>query len=169
MRPIILRTFLRNYTLVQLLLLCACLPGAGDAADSLIAKYKAATCLPLESNPRTLPRSTRSWNATITLKDGSKATVKAAAMPGGSVTVTYLSSGSVVVAADAGDYVYPYDIRIDTENDRLYVVASGLAGGIWMRTVLFEYDLGKHRQTAHHGVKDKDLPKACPGLAEKDR
>jgi hypothetical protein len=82
------------------------------------------------------------------------------------VTVTDLGSGARFIAANAGDYVYPYDVRVDKQNDRLYVIASGLAGGIWQRTVLFQYDLRMHRQTARRGVRDKDLPKACPGPSE---
>jgi hypothetical protein len=170
MQPISLRSLLPGiHTLGKVLLFGGCLAASVEASESLIAKYKSATCLPLETNPRILPRGTRSWNATVTLKDGSKVRVNAATMPGGRVTVTYLSSEGMVVAANAGDYVYPYDIRIDSRNDRLYIAASGLAGGIWMRTVLFEYDLRERRQTAHRGVKDKDMPSACPGPAETDR
>ena len=157
------------HALMGVVLLGACLAAPRNSTESLLAEYKAATCLPLTTNLEIWPRTTRSWNATVTLKDGSKVTVKAATMPGGLVTVSYPASGQQFVAANAGDYVYPYDIRIDNQNDRLYIVASGLAGGIWSRTVLFEYDLAEHRETARRGVRDKDLPKACPGPAESNR
>lgn len=134
-----------------------------ESTRSLVAKYRLATCAPLTINPHISPRSTRSWNADLTLWNGSKVVVQAAAMPGGIVTVTHPSTGERFVAAAAGDYVYPDDIRIDRQTDRLYIIASGLAGGLWSRTVLFEYDLRSQRQTARRGVKDKDLPKACPG------
>jgi hypothetical protein len=155
----------RIHILAQLLLLV----GSLEASQSLIEKFKAATCLPLDTNSGILPRSTRAWNTTVTLRDSSKVTVRAAAIPGGSVGVTYLSSGKRFIAADAGDYVYPYDIRIDNQNDRLYIAARGLAGGLWWRTVLFEYDLRAHLQTAHGGVKFKNLPNACSAPAQSDR
>jgi len=77
------------------------------------------------------------------------------------VTVTYLASGEHFVAANVGDYVYPYDIRINNQNGRLDILASGVAGGIWERTVLFEYDLRARREIAQRGVTYKDLPAAC--------
>jgi hypothetical protein len=95
------------------------------------------------------------------MTNGSKVAINAASMVGGMVTVKYLASGEQLIAANAGDYVYPNDIRINNLADRLYIVASGLAGGLWQRTVLFEYDLHAHLQIARHGVRDKDLPTAC--------
>lgn len=167
MRRIRLRTVLPVVlAFIGVALLGVCLAAARSSTESLLAKYKGATCLPLMVNSGISPPDTRAWNATVTTKNGSEVTVNAATMPGGIVTVTYLASGQRFIAANAGDYVYPYDIRIDNQNDRLYVVASGLAGGIWSRTVLFEYDLQEHRETARRGVRDKDLPKACPGPAQ---
>jgi hypothetical protein len=145
------------YVFVGVVLLDGCHAASRDSTESLLTKYKAATCI----NPRKVDRATRIWNAEITMMNGSKVAIEAASMVGGLVTVTYLASGERLVAANAGDYVYPYDIRINNQHDRLYIVASGLAGGIWQRTVLFEYDLKVRRQTARHGVKDKDLPTAC--------
>jgi hypothetical protein len=152
----------------HILLFACCVAVPLGASESLIEKYRAASCLPLDANSGILPRSTRAWNTTVTLVDGSKVRVNAAAMPGGIVKVTYPSSGKTFVAADAGDYVYPDDIRIDSQTDRLYIVASGLAV-FWWRTVLFEYDLRVHRQTAHRGVKSKNLPAPCPAPAQCDR
>jgi hypothetical protein len=133
------------------------------STQSLLTMYNAAACIPPTISPNILPKTTRSWHAELALSDGSKILIKAAEMPGGLVTVTDLSSGERFVAANAGDYVYPDDIRIDKRDDRLYVIARGLAGGIWRRTVLFQYNLQAHRQTARRGVRGKDLPKACPG------
>jgi hypothetical protein len=142
---------------VGAVLLDGCFAAPSGSTKSLLANYKAAACI----SPRKLDSATRIWDAEITITNGSKVTVKAASMVGGLVTVTYPASGEQVVAANAGDYVYPFDIRINNQNDQLYIVASGLAGGIWQRTVLFEYDLRARRQIARHGVKDKDLPTAC--------
>jgi hypothetical protein len=141
-----------------------------ESTKSLIEQYKTATCLPITTSPYVPEdKKTRFWDTTVVLRDGSTVTVKAATMTGGVVNLIYLVSGQQYVAANAGDYVYPTDIRIDTQHDRLYVVASGLAGGIWHRTVLFEYDLRERRQTARRGVKDRDLPNECPGPADTNR
>ena len=85
------------------------------------------------------------------------------------MTVIFPDSGDRFVAANAGNYVYPADIRIDRQSDRLYIICSGLAGGICWRTVLFEYDLRSHQQTARRGVKDRDLPKPCSALVPETR
>jgi hypothetical protein len=66
------------------------------------------------------------------------------------------------VAANAGDYVYPSDVRINTPDDLLYVKASGLAGGIRHQTWLFEYDLRGPRLVARQEVVDEALPAECP-------
>jgi hypothetical protein len=136
--------------------------GAGpkESTKSLLARYKAATCVPSARTPY------RSWDAELAVSNGSKVVIKAAEIPGGLVMVTDLGSGDQFVAANAGDYVYPHDIRIDKQRDLLYIIASGLAGGLWWRTVLFEYDLRSHQRTARRRIKDKGLPKACPGPSE---
>ncbi|MBS1855643.1 MAG: hypothetical protein JST11_09785 [Acidobacteria bacterium] len=82
-------------------------------------------------------------------------------MVGGAVAVRFLDDGKTVVAADAGDYVYPYDVRFDQKFDLLYVVASGLAGGLFWRTYLFEYDLRARRQLVRRRVSDRDMPPVC--------
>jgi hypothetical protein len=76
--------------------------------------------------------------------------------------VFYPATGQTFVAANAGDYVYPSDVRMNTQNDLLYIMARGLAGGIWQRTYLFEYDLGQHGLLTRRRVKDSALPDACP-------
>jgi hypothetical protein len=68
----------------------------------------------------------------------------------------------VSVAANAGDYVYPGDVRMNAQGNLLYVKASGLAGGIWQQTWLFEYDLRAERLVARQQVVDDALPCECP-------
>jgi hypothetical protein len=83
-------------------------------------------------------------------------------MPGGRINVRDPTSGRESVAADAGDYVYPSDVRLNAQKDRLYVKASGLAAGIWQETWLFEYDLHSQRLVDCRKVANEDLPAECP-------
>jgi len=47
-------------------------------------------------------------------------------MPGGRIDVKYLFDGSEIVAADAGDYIYPADVRLDSKSGTIFVKASGV-------------------------------------------
>jgi hypothetical protein len=132
------------------------------SVDPIITKYKAAACVALSSSPA--DPHTRRWKATLSLGDGSQVVVSGACMAGGMVVAFYPLTGQEYVAANAGDYVYPSDIRFDSQNDLLYVKAAGLAGGIWERTILFEYDLRQHRLLNRRGVKANALPEECSGV-----
>jgi hypothetical protein len=72
----------------------------------------------------------REWDAPITLKHGARVIVKGTQSPGGRIEVQYANSGVRKVAVDAGDYVYPSDVRVSGQNNLMYVKASGLAAGI---------------------------------------
>jgi hypothetical protein len=108
---------------------------------------------------------TRKWDTVLTLSDGSKVKVKGAQMPGGRITVGYVTTGGESVAANAGDYIYPSDVRLDSRGDLLYVKATGLGGGIWHETWLFEYDLRGQRLLQRLEVVDSALPAECPEFA----
>ena len=142
----------------------SCLATSGEP---IIARYRAAVCVPCLSHSRIDPK-TREWDHTLTLSDGSRVIVRGAEMVGGSIGVRYLDTGQSEVAANAGDYVYPADVRIDTEKDLLYVVASGLAGGIFDVTVLFEYDLRNHRLLSQRHVSNRALPTASTDKSENE-
>lgn len=83
------------------------------------------------------------------------------AIPGGRIDIQYWD-GTDVVAADAGDYVYPADVRFDPASDTLYVKASGDAVIGGSQTWLFKYDLASRRQVQHAQVDPSVLPKECP-------
>ena len=83
-------------------------------------------------------------------------------MPGGRITVRYMATGRELEAANAGDYVYPSDVRFNAQKNLLFVKASGLAGGINHETRLFEYDLLGQRLIESRRVKDSALPAECP-------
>jgi hypothetical protein len=89
-------------------------------------------------------------------------TVQAAARLGGGVAVTYEPGGQRYIAADPYDYIYPMDIRVDNENDILYVAASGLLGGLRQQTWLFVFDLHERKPIARLKVRYKDVSAACP-------
>jgi len=77
--------------------------------------------------------------------------------------VKYLSDGKGMVAADAGDYIYPADVRFDKTYDLLYVKASGRPAAFGgPQSWLFEYDLNHRRQTHRSRVEPTSLPEECP-------
>jgi len=129
----------------------------------IIDQYNAATCISPSLMPGPNPAS-REWNAKILLLDGSQVFVTGAQMPGGRIDIRYPKSGENVVAADAGDYIYPSDVRLNPQNDDLYVKASGLGGGIWFETWLFEYDIRAQRLLKRQKVVDKALPTECTAV-----
>ena len=118
-------------------------------------------CVPFSVN-RTVSPHTREWDTQLTLGDGSGVMVSGKQSPGGRIEVRYLASGRKTVAADAGDYVYPSELRLNTQTDRLYVKTDGLAGGISHETWLVEYDLRAQRQVARQQVATEALPPECP-------
>jgi hypothetical protein len=105
------------------------------------------------------------WESGLKLRDGTEILVKGAQMPGGRIAVFYPAEGREVVAANAGDYVYPSDVRFDVKNDLLYVKAHGLAGGLSEQTWLFEYDVGGQRVLESRQIKNGILPQECEGPA----
>ena len=82
-------------------------------------------------------------------------------MVGGRIVVRYQPDGPEVVAADAGDYVYPSDVRINKARTILVVKATGLAGGIRHETWLYQYDLEAQRQLSRSLVDLTMLPDEC--------
>ena len=137
-------------------MMASCHPAVSHAP--IIDRYTAATCIPflVRESP-----GTREWNADVTMSDGSKVIVTGAQMPGGRINVRYPASGGESVAADAGDYVYPSDVRLNAQNDLLYVKASGLAAGTWQETWLFEYDLRRRKPLERRKVVNEALPAEC--------
>ena len=128
----------------------------------LIDQYKRADCVPPNIGPGISP-PTRSWNDVLRTADGNAIQVSGAQMPGGRIDVKYLSTGKQVVAANAGDYIYPADVRFDPTSSRLYVKASGSPAAFGgPQTWLFEYDLQKQHRTGHVRVDPTVLSQECP-------
>lgn len=128
----------------------------------VIDGFKAAACIPVSANRKGPSPYTREWQTPVMLSDGSKAFVVGYQRPGGRITARYMTTGRELEVANAGDYVYPSDVRFNAQTNLLFVKASGLAGGITHETWLFEYDLLGQRLIERRRVADSALPTECP-------
>ena len=110
-------------------------------------------------------RGTREWSTLLLLRGGLQAVVIGAQTPGGRVVVRYPATHEEIVAADPGDYVYPSDVRVDTESDFLYIKAEGVGVGLTHETWLFAYDLHRKRIADRRLIRNGVLPGECPELS----
>jgi hypothetical protein len=128
----------------------------------LIDGYSRAECVPVKFGPGISP-PTRAWDYTLKTQDGVAVHVSGAERPGGRIDVKYGSDGKSEVAADAGDYIYPADVRFEASTEHLYIKASGIPAAFGgAQTWLFEYDLRNRRQTGKDRVVPSVLPQECP-------
>jgi hypothetical protein len=129
----------------------------------IIDHYRAAECVPVKLGSE-IYSPTREWDYTLKTREGESVYVSGAQVPGGQIDVRFSSDGKEAVAANAGDYIYPADVRFDRASQRLYVKASGspaVFGG--PETWLFEYDLRQRRQIGRALIDPLVLPQECPG------
>jgi hypothetical protein len=123
--------------------------------------YENAECIPVEFGPGITP-PTRAWDYRLVTPGGMTVHISGAQMPGGRIDLAYQSDGIAVVAVDAGDYIYPADVRFDRQNDRLLVKASGVPAAFGgPQTWLFDFDLTHRRQTDRVRVDPAVLPSEC--------
>ena len=101
---------------IALLAVTALVPGCPRTirTGALIDQYSRAECVPV----RFAPGVSRAWDYTLKTREGIAVHVSGAEMPGGRIDVRYLSDGKEAVAADAGDYIYPADVRFDPTSER---------------------------------------------------
>src|SRR5262249_35470080 len=128
----------------------------------VIDRYKTAACLPLLAESRVQP-SVREWDAPVRTASGTELVISGYQAVGGAVVARDKRTGATHVVANAGDYVYPADVRTSSDFTRVYVKAAGLAGGLSEETWLFEYDLTEYRQLNKIPVDPSVLPPECPG------
>jgi hypothetical protein len=84
--------------------------------------------------------------------------------PGGRIDLRFEPDGHQEVAADAGDYIYPSDVRFERSGSRLYVRAEGRPAVFGeQQTWLFEYDLERRRRTGRVRVVEGVLSQGCQG------
>jgi hypothetical protein len=140
--------------------------GGSPKRDSLLIRaYRGATCVPPIIAPGVQPPS-RQWDRPIDLRDGRRIFVLGLRAPSGAIALRYPGAAQPTVAADAGDYVYPSDVRWNRDLERLYVKAQGLEAMGGERTVLFEYDLAAQRILGRENVEPSTLPPECPAQQE---
>jgi hypothetical protein len=68
-----------------------------------------------------------------------------------------------------GDYVYPCAIRINHDSKRMYFKASGLVGGLYPETRIYEYDPLKWQLVSMIVVDQKILPQDPQPLEPRPR
>jgi len=151
----------RTITLVA----TACAMAAVSCAPAIrfgeiIGSYRSARCVQPIIAEGVLP-PTRGWNAEVTSASGTRVIVSGTHMAGGRITVRYLPNGPELVAADAGDYVYPTDVRVNQSGTALLVKAAGSAGGLSDETWLFEWSLDDRRLVSKARVEPSVLPPEC--------
>jgi hypothetical protein len=103
------------------------------------------------------------WNYLLKTPEGLTVKITGTAIPGGNIEVAYLQGEVSGITADAGDYIYPADVRFDRANEHLYVKADGTPAAFGRReTWLFEIDLPQRRQVQKVRVEPSVLPEECP-------
>jgi hypothetical protein len=158
-------TLIRSVSRIASILLAWFATGAtNDSTAYLLERYRTATCLPSKINPEGI----RVWDSTMALRNESKVSVHAAAFAGGNhVVLSYADTGREDVAAKPYDYVYPIEIRLDPQDDTLYIAANGRVAGVWEQTWFYAFDLRTHRQIARRWIRYRDLPSSCSGTSAK--
>jgi hypothetical protein len=127
----------------------------------IVSGYENAECIPVEFGPGITP-PTRSWDYRLVTPSGITVLISGAQMPGGRIDLRYQSDGANVVAANAGDYIYPADVRFDRQTERLYVKASGVPAAFGgPQTWLFDFDLARRQQMDRVRVDPTVLPGEC--------
>ena len=127
---------------------------------AIIDQYSRAECIPVTNGSGSLART---WNYTLQTYNANRIQVYGRAVPGGRVDVKFLSDEKDEVVADAGDYIFPADVRFDHATGYLYVKAAGVTAAFSNpQTWLFEYDLLQRRSVLRVRVDPNVLPPECP-------
>ena len=102
------------------------LTGCGGPQQSgmLVDSYRAADYVPVTSALNVQPPA-RAWDYTLKTRAGMDIQVSGTQTVGGRIVLKYLADGAQSVAADAGDYIYPSDLRVDHALEKLYIKATG--------------------------------------------
>jgi hypothetical protein len=127
---------------------------------AIIDQYSRAECVPVTNGSGS---PARTWDSTLQTHEVNSIQVYGRAVPGGLIYVKYLSDGKDEVVANAGDYIYPADVRFDRASGHLYVKAAGVTAAFSNpQTWLFEYDLLQRRPILRVRVDPNVLPPECP-------
>lgn len=127
----------------------------------IISGYEIAECVPVERGPG-IAAPARVWDYQLVTPKGVTVQISGAQVPGGQIDLRYQSDGTEVVAANAGDYIYPADVRFDKQKERLFVKASGVPAAFGgPQTWLFDFDLSRRQQIGRIRVDPAVLPEEC--------
>ena len=144
--------------LLAVLFLAAC--DRPNRSGAIINHYSQAECTPVTNGSGS---PARTWDYMLRTGAGISVHVFGRAIPGGRIDVEYSTDGRDEVAANAGDYIYPADVRFDRFRGRLYVKAAGVTAAFSKpQTWLFEYDIAGRRLIQRVRVDPKVLPSECP-------
>jgi hypothetical protein len=157
---------LRMRVLFLLIAALLSLPGCEGPQQSgaLVDGYRAADCVPVMSALNVQPPA-RAWNYTLKSRTGLDIHVSGVQTVGGRIVLKYLADGTQSVAADAGDYIYPSDVRVDHAQEKLYIKAAGTPAAFGgPQTWLFQYDLRQRHETARAEVDPWVLPSECSSM-----
>lgn len=112
------------------------------AMDRVLPAFKAAQVIePIpQQNPG--PTVTNRWNQVVQPAGGAPITIEALSFFG-NATVRYADESTPRVVAPSEDYIWPQELRLGPGSRVLYVRTSGLGGGVFPTTKLYEFDLVK--------------------------
>jgi hypothetical protein len=128
-----------------------------DPSHPVVKSYLAAEVLTPTWSHSIRP-SEPAWSHILDVGSGVTATVTAACCVGGRFRAQYSDEKEPRIIGIPGDYLYPRELRLDRIALRVYGMASGLAGGIYLKTVIFEFDLARRKAVAEVDVDLKILP-----------
>ncbi len=109
----------------------------------VLTAYRAAA--PLEHQRHGTPHAPGYWDSNLNRPDGVTVSVKALDVLS-NVAVKYSDEGQKREVYHYQDYIFPIDIRVS--GNVMYVLVSGLAGGMTNETRLIVFDLAT-RKTLH--------------------
>ena len=129
-----------------LLPLLACGPKTITNTDNAIIKeYITSQILQPTISTAVYPK-TPAWDHEIHINNGITIHIKALRSIGGRFLVHYSDQPTAQEIADPGDYILPFDIRIDNAHKYLFLVAQGYpAIGKTQITLLYQFDI-EHRK-----------------------
>ena len=122
-----------------------------------VKNYVEAEIVPPNWNP-CINESKPMWSHAVQVRPGLSVTLMAKCCIRGRFEALYSDETAPREVGHPGDYVYPRELRVDPRSMRAFAMASGLAGGIFQKTVIFEYDLVKRRAVSEIEVDPRLLP-----------
>ena len=132
-----------------LLPLIACGPQTiTNTDDSIIREYLTSQILQPTISTAVYPNAP-TWDHIIHINNRITIHIKALGAIGGRFFVHYSDQSITQEIADPGDYVLPFDIRIDKNQKNLFLVAQGYpAIGKTQITLLYKFNI-EHRKLVH--------------------